>query len=40
MDFVKEKEIIFNVRPTSNVILGYAKNIKEPDDIEIIGFFI
>ena len=29
MRLAKEKEIIFNVCPTSNVILGYAKSIKE-----------
>ena len=29
MKLAKDREIVFNVCPTSNVILGYAKNIKE-----------
>ena len=29
MQLAKDRGIVFNVCPTSNIVLGYAKNIKE-----------
>ena len=38
MTTAKEKNIIFNVCPTSNVILGYAKSIKEHPIKKMVEF--
>lgn len=38
MNLAKERDIVFNVCPTSNIILGYAKSIKQHPIREMVGF--
>lgn len=38
MQLAKEKEIVFNVCPTSNIVLGYAKSIKEHPIKEMVEY--
>lgn len=38
MVLAKEKDIVFNVCPTSNVVLGYAKSIKEHPIKKMVDF--
>ena len=38
MNLAKEREMVFNVCPTSNIVLGYAKSIKEHPIKKMVEF--